>query len=239
MSALTTKGIKNESTISKTFGPGPIDAKINNITIETPGYKDGADQRIIMLHLEGPALGDFEGFLVDKNNQNGPRYAGQIGRVKLTYWAFKDGQNPKTGVKYDRNDSILKALDSLAKVLGKKDKLDLISASTIEEYVELAGKVLSGPTVLSFCVGGKEYLNKDGYSTYELFLVKGDRNRYSYEIAGTKPSKLVTFNANDENHIKPLTAGDAPANARSAADDDTNMNSVPAGAPVEEDDFKF
>ena len=45
----------------------------------------------ITLHVESePITGEFQGFLQDQNNPNGSRYAGQVGRVRFSPYAYKD-----------------------------------------------------------------------------------------------------------------------------------------------------
>ena len=173
---LSTKNLTGKG-LPKTLQPGNHVAKINNITLED-GFEAGS--YFVVLHLEGEDLGEsFEGFLMSKENPNGPRYKGQTGRVKLTPYAFSSGEHH--GHKFDRDLSILGALKNLAIALDKQEQLHKIETKTIEQYVPLAAKVLSSDQFLNFCIGGREYLNKDGYTNYDLFLPKNTKEGVAYE----------------------------------------------------------
>ena len=75
----------------KTLSPGEHTVKINSIGLESVSYKAGAYH--LILNVEGPDMGsEFEGFLVDKDKPTGPRYKGQIGKVKFGFYPFSDGE---------------------------------------------------------------------------------------------------------------------------------------------------
>lgn len=193
---LSTKNLGGKG-ISKTLQPGNHVAKINNITLEK-GFDEGS--YFVVLHLEGEDLGPgFEGFLIDKDNPNGHRYKGQTGRVKLTPYAFSSGEH--NGHKFDRDLSILGALKNLAIALGKKEELNQIESKTIEQYIPLAAKVLSSGLFLNFCIGGREYLNKEGYINYDLFLPKNAKEGQAYErLNPESKSRLLRFDP--DTHIR-------------------------------------
>lgn len=193
---LSTKNLAGKG-LPKSLQPGNNIAKINNITLE-PGFDEGS--YFVVLHLEGEDLGEsFEGFLISKDNPNGPRYKGQTGRVKLTPYAFSSGEH--NGHKFDRDLSILSALKNLAIVLGKQQQLNQIESKTIEQYLPLAAKVLCGDTFLNFCIGGREYLNKDGYVNYDLFLPKNTKEGVAYESVQPEGRSRV-YQFNPAVHIK-------------------------------------
>jgi hypothetical protein len=234
---LNTENISTESRLSKTILPGNVIAKINDITIEAPVYDLTALH--VILHLETvEQTGDFEGFLIDKDNPAGPRYKGQIGHVKASYFPYKDGVAPKTGTIFNRDQSILKTLAILAKALGKSAELNAVSASVIEQYIPLAAKVLSGDKFLKWCVAGKEYDNKQGFTNYDLYLPKSELGKYAFEQLSASPSKVLTFNEGD--HIKKKTAA-AQVNSFAPAAD-LSGNALPApniSAPNEDFDLPF
>jgi hypothetical protein len=185
---LSTKNLTGKG-LPKSIQPGNQAAKINEITLE-PGFDEGS--YFVILHLEGEDLGEgFEGFLINKAFPNGPRYKGQIGRVKLTPYAFSSGEH--NGHKFDRDLSILSALKNLAIALGKQQQLNEIESKTIEQYIPLASEVLSSDTFLRFCIGGREYLNKDGYVNYDLFLPKNTKEGVAYESLQAARSRLYPF----------------------------------------------
>jgi hypothetical protein len=237
---LNTSGISTEAKVSKTILPGNVVAKINDITIETPSYD--ADCRHIILHLEGVKQGgDFEGFLRNKDNASLGRFEGQIGRVKLSYFPFKDFTN-KTGTYFNRDQTILKVFAILGKALGKTEELNKVNANTIEQYIPAAAAALRGDTFIRWCIGGKEYQNKQGFLNYDLFVVKSNNGKYPFESMTTSPSKIVEFK--DVDHIvKEKTAG-AVASFGPSPDDltpdgmGTNNYAAPeAAAAGKSDDF--
>lgn len=188
---LSTKNIP-ESKQAKTFGPGNHKAKVNRIELAA-GYNPGSYN--VYLHLEGEDQGaDFEGFFIDAESKSGPRYKGQVGRVRMSAYAFEDGVT-KSGIKVNRDQSILRGLMNIAKVLGKQDQLNLVEADTIEEYVPLASKVLAGDTFINWCIAGKEY-ERGGYTNYDLFLPNSKNNEFAYEADGVSNSKLMKFDRN-------------------------------------------
>lgn len=192
---LSTKNLAGKG-LPKTLQPGNHAAKINTITLEE-GFDPGT--YFVVLHLEGADLGDgFEGFLIQKENPGGPRYKGQIGRVKLTPYAFSSGEH--NGHKFDRDLSILAALKNLALALGKGEELNQIESKTIEQYMPLAARVLSGDTFLNFCIAGREYMNKEGYVNYDLYLPKTSKDGVPYERLNVERSRLFAFDP--ETHIR-------------------------------------
>ena len=193
---INTQGVKlPEAKLPKTFGPGNIHARLTGIFLQKPGFDEHLKPYYLVYNLEGVDQGpEFEGFLIDKNNQNGARYKGQVGQIKASYWPYKDGVNPKNPSQvFKRDDSIVTALLMLAKVLGKEEHFHQLNAPTIEQYVALASDLLSGDKYLAWCVAGKEYDNKQGYLNYDLFLPRADNGRYAFETLSASPSKLQIF----------------------------------------------
>tara|TARA_R110001632_G_scaffold63554_2_gene151801 strand:- start:11 stop:691 length:681 start_codon:yes stop_codon:yes gene_type:complete len=170
---------------------GNQELKINSITLNAPAYDQSAYDLII--NAESKPMGEgFEGFLLDQNNPNGPRYKGQVGRVKFSRYSFSDTTLP-SGMEIQRDPSILKALINLAENAGKRAEVDSIQASTIEDFVSKASALLSGETYYNFCVGGREWENKEGYTNLDLFLPKFMSTEVPFESVGAEPSKIMTF----------------------------------------------
>lgn len=188
---LNFKDLPESAGTPKTLGPGNITAKVYDIKL-LKGYKENSLHVVLLLEGEDMGAG-FEGFLVDPDNKMGPRFKGQVGRIKLTQWAYEDGVTP-SGYVVNRDENIMKALRNLSKALGKMDEIINIEAKTIEEVVEKAAVILKGDAFLNWTVAGREY-DKDGYTNYDLFLPKPGKNEVVYEIPGTVPSKLVKFDA--------------------------------------------
>ncbi len=203
------------------IGVGNQKLKINSITFDqTPYDKDAYN---VVLHVESePMGGDFEGFLVDPTDANGPRYKGQVGRIRLSPYPFKDATLP-SGREVKRDTEVLKSMIYLSEVLGKRDDLDMIEADTVEEFMKSADSVLSGDTFINACVGGREWENKEGYINYDLFLPRNSRDGVSLEALETENSRLYKFSKED--HVRELkktqtTSSFEPASSNTGDDFD-------------------
>lgn len=203
------------------IGVGNQKVKINSITFDqTPYDKDAYN---VVLHVESePVGGEFEGFLVDPNDANGPRYKGQVGRIRLSPYPFKDATLP-SGREVKRDTEVLKSMIYLSEVLNKRDDLDMIEADTIEEFMKSADSVLSGDTFINACVGGREWENKEGYINYDLFLPRNSRDGVSLEALDVENSRLYKFSKED--HVRELkktqtTSSFEPASSNAGDDFD-------------------
>jgi len=117
--ALSTTDLKEGgSGLPKTISPGNITLKINSVVLEDFKFIQGAKH--LMLNVETEPIAGFEGFMIDKDDESKGHYAGQIGRVKASQYAFADGQT-KTGIKIERDRSILIFLQRLCKTLGMNE----------------------------------------------------------------------------------------------------------------------
>lgn len=202
---ISTTNISTEggSSIPKTLSPGNVTFKINGIFLDSVPYKAGAYN--LRLEVEGPDMGsDFEGFFIDKDDPSKGRYAGQVARVRFSEYPYSDGVTPK-GDQISRDLEILKALTNLCRTL---DCMNWMTAQdnkheTIESLVEQfnSDKPFAG-NYLRACIAGREYTNKAGYTSYDLYLPKYSKQGISYESANVDEamSKVVKFNP--EVHIK-------------------------------------
>ena len=183
----------------KTLQPGNITCKINEITIEDVSrFKEGALS--IVLNLESEPIPNFEGFHVDKDNPDSPVYLGQVGRVKATEWAFADGET-KAGTIVNRDEEIVRFLKGLCIALGRVDWLEGEDDKhdTIESLIEAFNQSgISKGVFLDFCICGKEYNNKKGYTAYDLFLPRPSKTGGAFCLKGAK--KVAIFDP--EKHIK-------------------------------------
>lgn len=189
---LSTKNLPEESGsfIKKTLSPGNHIVRLYDIKLE-PGFSAG--QLVLTLYVVGPDMGpEFDGFLMDPNNPNGAKFAGQVGRVKHGYYAFEDGTT-KTGKAVNRDQSILQAIDRLATALGVREKVSEINANTIEQFVTLAKPHLVNGSLLEMCIAGKPYTNKGGYKDYGLFMPYAKDKKYPYATAGAANSNVIVF----------------------------------------------
>ena len=180
------------------ISPGNQKVKINKITFDqTPYDKDAYN---VVLHVESePVKGEFEGFLVDANDPSGPRYEGQVGRVRMSPYPYKDTTLP-SGREISRDQEVLRSMIFLSEVLGKRDELDSIEADTIEEFMVSVNSALSGDTYLNACIGAREWENKEGYINNDLYLPKNSKDGVCLESLDVDNSRLYTFSKAD--HVR-------------------------------------
>jgi len=218
---ITTKNITSGGGTSKVIQPGNVTCKINSVTLDKVPYKEGAYN--LNIHLETSSLGDdFEGFLVDKDNPTGPRYSGQIGRVRYSEWPYSDGET-KSGIKVFRDAEILKAIQTICRETGSMvwfDAQDNLH-ETIESFVEQFDKDKPFKDFyLNFCVAGREYLNKAGYVNYDLYLPRAAKGQLTMQKANADVYKVMTFS--DADHIKKAKT-ESVASFSSGSDDDLDV----------------
>lgn len=199
--ALSTTDLAKEggSGLPKTISPGNHTLKINSIELEDFKFIDGAKH--LLMHVETEPIDGFDGFWIDKDDESKGRYAGQIGRVKASQYAFADGQT-KSGIKIQRDRSILIFIQNLCKALDKNswfvdqdNKHD-----SIEEFVQAFNDEAPFKDVyLDMCVAGKEYEGKSGYTNYDMWLPKGSKDGYAYSAKG---GNILTYN--EAEHLKKM-----------------------------------
>ena len=201
------------------MGPGNNQVRINSITLDQTPYD--RDAYNINLHMETKPLGgDFEGFFRDKDNESKGRYEGQIGRVRVSPFPFKDTTLP-SGREINKDQEILKSMIFLAETLNKRDELDSIEANTIEEFMSSANSLLSNSDFFNVCLASREWENKEGYINNDLYLPKLSKDGIPMEALDTENSRLIEFNAGT--HVKPVVKKDAPS-----SNGQTNFEPKPA-----------
>jgi hypothetical protein len=158
------------SSLPKTIAPGNHTLKINSVYLDDFRFIEGAKH--LMMNVETEPIEGFEGFMIDRDN----------GRVKASQYAFADGQT-KSGIQIHRDKSILMFLSNLCKALGKSDWFVAQDNKhdTIEEFVAAFNdeKPFEG-VYLDFCIAGKEYENKNGYTNYDMWLPKSSKQGYAF-----------------------------------------------------------
>lgn len=189
---LSTKDVQSTgSSLKKTLGPGNHTVTIYDIELVS-GYNPGSYQ--IKLFVEGPNLGpEFDGFLKDKNNPGGAKFAGQVGRVRIAPYAFED-KTFADGTKVSRDTTMLRAIDRLAICCGVQEEVKAISANDWNDMINQVKRLLIGKK-LSVCLGAREYTNKSGYKEYDLFLPRAKDGKYSHVPVGD--TSLIVFNEAD------------------------------------------
>ena len=180
--------------------PGNHVVKINSITLDQTPYD--ADSYNIHLHVEtAPIGGDFEGFFKDYNDQSKGRYDGQIGRVRISPFPFKDTTLP-SGREISRDQEILKHMITLAETLDMRDGLDSIEAQTIEEFMTECDRLMGGSKLINMCIGGREWENKEGYINNDLYLPRISKDGIAMEALDKENSRLLKFDR--AVHVKAL-----------------------------------
>ena len=189
---LSTKDMSAGSgNVKPVIGVGNQKVKINSITFDVTPYD--ADAYNIVLHVESePVQGEFNGFLKDMNNPNGPRYEGQVGRVRFSPYPYKDATLP-SGREINRDTEVLKSMVYLSEVLNKREELDKIEANTIEVFMIECNKLFSNSEYFNACIGGREWENKEGYVNYDLFLPRMSKDGIPLEELNKENSRLLTF----------------------------------------------
>ena len=199
MALSTTDLGKEGGGLPKTIAPGNHTLKINSVYLDEFKFIPGAYH--LMLNMETEPIDGFEGFMIDKDDESKGHYAGQIGRVKASQYAFADGET-KSGIKIQRDRSIMMFLQNICKTLGandwflaQDDKHD-----TIEDFVKAFNN--DAPfkdKYIDCCIAGKEYEGKTGYTNYDMWLPKGSKDGYAYAAKG---SKVLAYNESE--HLKKL-----------------------------------
>jgi hypothetical protein len=186
---LSTKDLVNENGgggMAKTIAPGNHTLRINSVVLEDFQFIDGAKH--LVLNVETEPIDGFEGFLIDKDDESKGKYKGQIGRVKASQYAFADGQT-KSGIKIQRDRSLMMFLANLSKATGimKWFEEQDNKFNTIEDFVKnFSNNAPLKDKYLDFCVAGKEYENKSGYTAYDMWLPKAENNKYAYGEEGSE-----------------------------------------------------
>jgi hypothetical protein len=205
------------SGVPKTISPGNVEAKLNGLTLENPSFKPDSIFVILALETISPSE-DFEGFFIDKDDESKGRYAGQVGRVKATEWPFADGTT-KSGYEVSQVKDMLAFMQNLCDAFGCRDWLTAQNEkhSTIESlYQQFDEDKPFANKYINWCIAGKEYTNKSGYTAHDLFLPKVTKDGVSFEAKDTAKSKLFTFNPAE--HIRKKKISE-PINSFGAGDD--------------------
>ena len=188
--------------------PGNHVVRINSITLDQTPYD--TESYNIHLHIETEPIGDtFEGFFRDYNNQSLGRYEGQVGRVRISPFPFKDTTLP-SGREISRDQEILKNMITVAETLDMRDGLDSIEADTIESFMTECNKLMGGSKLINMCIGGREWENKEGYINNDLFLPRISKDGIAMEGLDKENSRLLQFDR--AVHVKALVKKDAPTN---------------------------
>lgn len=184
----STKGqeVKTGGGVQKSFQPGVVYAHIYSGSVRT---SNKGDKKTLELILEGPALENFEGWSIDKNDQDGPKFKGLSARVSATIWTDQHAQTSAT-----KNEIMYKII-VIATELGLRDAVDNISATSLEDWVAQAVNILKGHDLYWFLNGKEEEYN--GKTIVKLALPK-------YKFCSVDENKLEKFDKNNKYHYKAL-----------------------------------
>jgi hypothetical protein len=176
---------------AKTIGPGKNTLRITSMELisRIPGSMDPVSwdakgaYHTIMLHTETPPITEegFEGFLKDVSNPAGPRYAGQVGRVKLNSVAYRD----KDGKPWYMQAMV--DIKRLTTTLELNAMVNAIETDSMSDLVYTVGQLVASEKdlYLDMIVAGSAYI-KDGYTNYSLNVAwnKG-RKGSAYVLTGS------------------------------------------------------
>lgn len=184
----STKGqeVKTEGGIMKSLQPGVVQAHIYSGGLRT---SNKGDKKTLELILETPALANFEGWPVDRNDPEGPKFRGQSSKVSATMWTDQFNETSVT------KNEIISKLTIIAAEAGVRKELDQITANTIEEWVEKVINLLKGKNIYWFLKGTEEEYN--GKTIIKLSLPR-------YKFCSANEEKLDKFDKSNQYHYKPL-----------------------------------
>ena len=196
----TDLGTGSGSGLPKTISPGNHVLKINSINLENFSFIPGAVH--LMLQVETEPIEGFEGFMIDKDDASKGHYAGQIGRIKASQYAFADGET-KSGIKIQRDRSILIFLQNLCKTFEIYDWFVEQDGkhNTVDDFIDAFNKTAPiKDKFLEYCIAGKEYEGKTGYTNYDMWLPKAENKKYAY--GELEAGKVMIYD--EAKHLKKL-----------------------------------
>jgi hypothetical protein len=182
-----TKGqeIKTTGGIQKSIQPGVVYAHIYSGQVRTA--KTG--KKCLELVLETPEIENFEGWAIDRNDQEGEKFKGQSSRVTATMYTDDHSSDSPA-----RNEIIYKLL-FIASELGLRDDADDVNAKSIEEWVEKVINIVKGKDLYFFLKGTEDEYN--GKTIVKLSLPK-------FKFASLNESGLDKFDKKKQYHYKDL-----------------------------------
>lgn len=186
--------------VSPVIGPGNHKVKINSLSFDPTPYDPQAFNIVLNVETE-PINGEFQGFLVDPSNPNGARYQGQVGRVRMSPYPYKDA-DLESGRKISRDQEIVKAIAFLADVTGKRDEVDMIEANSIDQFMNACKQIFKNTDYINACIGGREWENNDGYVNVDLHLPRLSKAGLPLEAVGSTAGRLLTFSYDE--HVRKL-----------------------------------
>jgi hypothetical protein len=187
--------------LGKSFEPGVVYAHIYGAQVKTS--KTG--KKALELTLEGPAIPNFEGWAIDRENPEGEKYKGQTARVSASIYIAEFNSDD-----VNKNE-ILSKLIVISDQLGLRKEIDNLSKNakitSIEEWVDAAIKILKGNDMYWFLAGKEDEYN--GKIIVRLSLSK-------YKFCSADETKLNKFDKTNKFHysafVTKAVSGFEPAN---------------------------
>jgi hypothetical protein len=155
------------------------------------------------------------------------RHKGQVGRIRAAEYPYADGTT-KSGVQVSRDKELLRFLQTFCKEthsLGWFAEQDN-KHETIESLFEALNndKPFAGK-IIRVCIAGKEYVNREGYTNYDLYLPKYNRGQVPFETIEVEENNTKVIAFDEQIHVKKRKVesvtsfgDDAPAAPKSSGD---------------------
>ncbi len=168
--ALSTK--ERKKSVSKTIEPGNHIVKINKIELYQPSFLEQDKGYYLRMEVESEPIKDenFEGFLIDKDDEKKGRHEGQVGMVDFSKFPYK--WKSSKGKELDRDQMLVDSLNVICNALDSDwmPKHDG-KFETIEQLVATLNKDKPFKDKWVYmCIGGKARLTTEGYLRYNMFL---------------------------------------------------------------------
>jgi len=178
--------VKQGGGIPKSLQAGVVYAHIHSAQVRE---SKNTGKKALELVLEGPELENSAGWLVDRNEEKGPKFKGQSSKVMATTWT--DQHNEPNVMK----NEIMYKLTVIADQLGLREDVNKVSAESLEEWVAKTVAILKGQDAYFFLKGQEEEYN--GKTVIKLSLPK-------YKFVSLEESKLDKFDKNNKYHYRAL-----------------------------------
>ena len=177
--------------LGKSFEPGVVFAHIYSAQVRTS--KTG--KKALELTLEGPAIPNFEGWAIDREDPEGEKFKGQTARVSATIYISDFNSDD-----VNKNE-ILSKIIVISDQLGLRKEIDNLSKNakitSIEQWVEEAVNLLKGNDLYWF-LSGKE----DEYNDKVIVRLSLPK----FKFASIDEEKLNKFDKTNKYHFSPLAS---------------------------------
>jgi hypothetical protein len=190
------------SSIPKTLQPGNVIFQVHSMKLDSPPYDREALN--LSLSVESEKIEGFEGFFIDKNNETLGRHNGQVGNIRISQYPFKDAVT-KSGVEIKRDLELMKSIKNFCNVINANEWLTSQNNKhdTFESLINQFNidKPFANKWIRA-CVGGSEYVNKGGYTNYDLYIPKATGMVVSMENANVSEEESKVMKFDSEKHLR-------------------------------------